>query len=89
MKIAPTSAMMPSYKCHKTVKALQISDIFGTNLVFQNGDFGPLEMPPEWMDKHQPKAGGYYVVYEDGYESYSPQKAFEEGYTLISEHRMD
>jgi hypothetical protein len=25
--------------------------------------------------------GGYYVVYSDGYKSFSPAKAFEEGYT--------
>ena len=29
--------------------------------------------------------GGYYVRYEDGYESWSPAKAFEEGYTRIPE----
>lgn len=34
----------------------------------------------EWVGKHQPKAGGYFVVYEDGYASYSPQAAFENGY---------
>ena len=28
-----------------------------------------------------PHVGGYYVLYEDGYESFSPAKAFEEGYT--------
>ena len=27
--------------------------------------------------------GGYYVVYEDGYESWSPAKAFEDGYTKL------
>lgn len=27
--------------------------------------------------------GGYYVVYDDGYTSYSPAKAFEEGYARI------
>ena len=26
---------------------------------------------------------GYYVVYGDGYKSWSPTKAFEEGYSLI------
>lgn len=29
--------------------------------------------------------GGYYVVYEDGFKSWSPAKAFEEGYTRIEE----
>lgn len=27
--------------------------------------------------------GGYYVLYKDGYESWSPADAFEEGYTRI------
>ncbi|MCK9988658.1 MAG: hypothetical protein AzoDbin1_05130 [Azoarcus sp.] len=27
--------------------------------------------------------GGYYVVYEDGYKSFSPAIAFESGYTRI------
>lgn len=30
-----------------------------------------------------PAAGGYYVVYEDGYQSYSPAKAFEDGYAPV------
>ena len=34
----------------------------------------------EFMDKHSPQVGGYYVVYKDGYKSYSPAQAFEEGY---------
>jgi hypothetical protein len=38
----------------------------------------------EFMSKHKPVAGGYFVVYEDGYESFSPAQAFEEGYTLIA-----
>jgi hypothetical protein len=29
--------------------------------------------------------GGYYVVYADGYKSFSPAAAFEEGYTKIGE----
>ena len=31
------------------------------------------------------EAGGYYVRYPDGYESWSPAEAFEEGYTLVEE----
>ena len=30
-----------------------------------------------------PRVGGYYVVYADGYASFSPSKAFEDGYTRI------
>lgn len=30
-----------------------------------------------------PVVGDYYVRYDDGYESWSPAKAFEEGYTRL------
>jgi hypothetical protein len=33
--------------------------------------------------KPMPEVGWYYVQYPDGYESFSPAAAFEEGYTLI------
>lgn len=36
-----------------------------------------------YVDKHAPHAGGYYVVYADGYISFSPAAAFEEGYARI------
>lgn len=36
-----------------------------------------------YMNKHKPEVGGYFVVYDDGYKSWSPAKAFEDGYTLI------
>lgn len=36
-----------------------------------------------YMKKHEPKVGGYFVIYQDGYCSYSPAKAFEEGYKLM------
>lgn len=43
----------------------------------------PITVEQRYIDKHRPEAGGYYVVYEDGYESFSPSGAFEAGYTLI------
>ena len=36
----------------------------------------------EFITRHNPVQGGYIVQYEDGYMSYSPQGAFEEGYAL-------
>ncbi len=35
----------------------------------------------DYMRKHKPQPGGYFVRYKDGYESYSPADAFEDGYT--------
>ena len=44
--------------------------------------FAPITVAADWFNKHAPQVGGYYVVYDDGYKSFSPAKAFEEGYTL-------
>jgi hypothetical protein len=30
-----------------------------------------------------PKIGDYFVIYEDGYQSWSPKAAFESGYTKV------
>jgi hypothetical protein len=43
-----------------------------------------VEVNAAWMAKHQPQEGGYYVVYANGYDSFSPTAAFEDGYTLIT-----
>jgi hypothetical protein len=37
----------------------------------------------EYMAKHKPEVGGYFVQYDDGYTSFSPAKAFEDGYTRL------
>ena len=47
-------------------------------------NFPSFVVSTEFISKHKPEVGGYFVVYNDGYESFSPAKAFEEGYTLIS-----
>lgn len=81
-------AEMPHYRCHKEVHALKIKTID----ILENGDavimpaeegFASFQVSADYVTKHNPQAGGYYVVYEDGYESWSPADAFESGYTLI------
>ena len=47
----------------------------------EESGYAPCPVDEAYMQKHQPEVGGYYVVYKDGYKSYSPAKAFEEGYT--------
>src|SRR5437899_9591729 len=44
---------------------------------FEEG-YESIPVSQAYMLKHSPKEGGYYVKYDDGYESYSPAKAFEE-----------
>ena len=83
-----TQAQLPAYKSHKTVRAAKIT-AFRQNgnpdmpdLVL--GDISCIvSLLPDWHQKHKPKVGGYLVQYEDGYQSYSPAKAFEEGYTEV------
>ena len=82
---------MPKYKCYKEVWALKIkgiSDVVrdGKRLIIPaDKGYAPFEVDEQFIKKHSPEVGGYYVVYKDGYKSYSPAKAFKEGYTLISE----
>ena len=45
--------------------------------------YAPFKVDCDYVRKHQPKAGGYFVVYKDGYKSWSPAEAFEDGYTKI------
>lgn len=85
-------AEMPRYRCHKEVWALKIKSVEnapghyltrGKILTPEDSRYAPFEVSQEYVDKHAPVAGGYYVVYKDGYKSFSPAAAFEEGYTLI------
>jgi hypothetical protein len=73
---------LPRYKCHKVVRAAKIVAIdFGTRLDLM--PHGVVEVDPNWVTDKRAQVGGYYVVYEDGYASFSPAKTFEDGYTLI------
>lgn len=90
---------LPQYQCHKKVRAAKIGAIEHTGepgrwrldllmpAELEKEYFGPawqkLEVDQSWLERFNPVVGGYYVQYEDGYASFSPAKAFEEGYTLI------
>jgi hypothetical protein len=52
-------------------------------LTFTDKGYAPIEVDAAYVMKHDPQPGGYYVVYKDGYKSFSPAEAFEEGYTRI------
>ena len=89
---------MPKYKCHKEVWAMKIASIKldrdraqaenretdgSATITPADEGYAPFRVPHEYVHKHKPEAGGYYVVYADGYKSFSPAKAFEDGYTKI------
>lgn len=77
---------MPQYQSHKKVWALKIKRVElrpanGHIIHPEDEGYAPFEVSDEYIQKHNPQAGGYYVVYKDGYQSWSPAEAFESGYT--------
>lgn len=91
---AVPSAPMPQYRSHKIVSALKIKSVepdadspyayeTARVLTFVDGNYAPLRVEEHYVLKHNPQAGGYYVVYDDGYASWSPGDVFEAGYTRI------
>lgn len=92
------SSEMPRYKCHKEVWALKIASVTENSvlaalsgnesdgsavIVPADEGYAEFRVDAEYVRKHKPVAGGYYVVYKDGYKSFSPADAFEDGYTRV------
>ena len=87
------AAEMPKYQSHKKVWALKIAGIAyhqnkdtycnGATILPADEGYARFDVDAEYLQKHNPQIGGYYVVYEDGYKSFSPAEAFESGYTRI------
>lgn len=86
---------MKNYRCHKVVSAMKIKEILiaadndGFALYPEDEDNQPfIGVSREFVEKHKPEVGGYFVIYEDGYRSHSPAAAFEAGYTEIDPEDM-
>lgn len=76
---------LPKWKCHKIVEADKITGIApgGKSLFLESS--GEIEISDEMFNRLVgiSPVGGYFVRYSDGYESWSPAKAFEEGYARL------
>lgn len=93
------STPMPQYQSHKKVWALKIASLsYDKDAAIADGNretdgsavitpaeagYAPFIVNADYVKRHVPKVGGYYVQYEDGYVSYSPAEPFESGYTRI------
>lgn len=95
MNGAAAQIELPRYQCFKVVHALKIKSVMkvalpdeeddGDRLLeFEDESYGPFAVDAAYVRKHNPEPGGYYVVYKDGYKSFSPAQAFEDGYKPIS-----
>jgi hypothetical protein len=58
-------------------------DVPGATITPEDEGYAPFSVSDEYVAKHKPVVGGYWVQYDDGYTSFSPAQAFEEGYTLL------
>ena len=74
---------LPQYRSHKVVGAAKIIAIDNDARVTLDGVDTPHYVGHQWLEEKHAEVGGYFVQYEDGYCSYSPAKAFEEGYTRV------
>jgi len=74
---------MPRYVSHKKVWALEIAtaDRLTCRLSFKEKGYAAITASADMWSRYQPVEGDFYVVYADGYKSFSPRKAFLEGYT--------
>ena len=81
---------LPKYRSHKEVWALKLVGVAthsdgSATLVPEDNRYATFVIDSGWAERfHGSKDDyGYYVVYSDGYTSWSPTKAFEEGYTKL------
>ncbi|WP_421086378.1 DUF2829 domain-containing protein [Raoultella ornithinolytica] len=78
------SLKLPKYQSIKIVEAAKIFKIEKKTLMVSfRKHVAKIEVDQPYLDKHKPEVGGYFVRYEDGYESYSPKGPFESGYLSV------
>lgn len=82
--------LLPKWKSKKIINADKITDIdvagipFDGYIILTTANGTRIKRLANWYVKHEPNVGGYIVVYEDGYTSYSPAEPFEKGNDPIS-----
>lgn len=79
------SMEMPRYVSHKKVWALEIesADPMLCKLSFRDKGYAAIKTNADLWARYKPVPGDFYVQYDDGYKSFSPRKAFLDGYTRI------
>lgn len=87
------ASKLPQWKSHKIVRAARIADIVTTVGPDATRTLHLDDTTETWAShidnkvwaRFIPVTGDYLVVYEDGYVSFSPAKAFEGGYARVEE----
>lgn len=88
----PDQPKLPRWQSHKVVEADKITQVVvrdnDSRFVWYLAGGMLIEVSDALAGRVPPlidATGGYYVRYSDGFESWSPAKAFEEGYTAVKE----
>lgn len=85
---------LKKYRSHKTVWAARIRQMFVSEgkpeqwelcLIGEDDSTVVITMPDKWVRGRKAEAGGFFVEYEDGYQSYSPAEPFLAGNTPVNE----
>lgn len=59
-----------------TVLIGQIAGVDGTGLIAIAGHLDPIVVPTEYLSRCNPKVGGWFVLYPDGYTTYAPFETY-------------
>lgn len=85
-----TQRELPKYQCHKQVWALRIAGVEikqdGSAVIApKEPGYAPFTTKSGWGERFKGSEDdpGVYVLYEGGYESWSPTAAFDDGYSAI------
>lgn len=85
-----TQMEMPKYQSHKQVHALHIAGVEihpdgSATIAPKEGEYAPFTTRAGWANRFggTEEDLGVYVVYPDGFTSWSPTAAFESGYSKI------
>lgn len=82
---------LPEWTCHKVVRAFKIGRMDNFTLYSDCGNY-QAEVSHKFMQMHAATmelTEGYYVLYADGYASFSPTIPFEDGYKRGVHHMPD
>ena len=78
---------MKTYQSHKKVQAAKIvavtESVNGLTFTYADGHGETVYNDDPKIARYRPAVGDYLVQYADGYQSFSPAKAFEEGYSEL------
>jgi len=93
--------ILKPFTCHKSVSAAEITSVgnYRTDPSLPDGKrlvrsvtlerTVTIELPDAMFVRYVPVPGDFLVVYEDGYKSFSPRRAFLEGYKADGESFSD